>query len=112
MTHTNSNFFRSKSLHAEWEDLSRSVGDVLLVNEGPGFKAEGRSQITRAHWVNALERKHCAEKYCHKKFSLTERKHHCRRCIVYILYGFNHSPCKLTFHSLQILSIFNRMNHD
>lgn len=80
MTHTNSNFFRSKSLHAEWEDLSRSVGDVLLVNEGPGFKAEGRSQIARAHWVNALERKHCAEKYCHKKFSLTERKHHCRRC--------------------------------
>ena len=77
MAHKSTNYYRSKSLNAQWEDLSRSIGEVLNEREGPADKAE--SQITTAHWVNNLKRTHCAEAGCRKKFSLTERKHHCRR---------------------------------
>lgn len=67
MAHGRATYFRSKSLNAQWEDLSRSVGDVLLVHEGPPVNAEGRSQITTAHWVSALERTHCVEGSCRKR---------------------------------------------
>ncbi|XP_015756675.1 PREDICTED: uncharacterized protein LOC107336129 [Acropora digitifera] len=82
MTHGNSTYFRSKSLNDEWEDLSQSVSYVLKVHKGPEFnKAETSSQtITTTHWVEAIERTHCSERNCGKKFSLTVRKHHCRRC--------------------------------
>lgn len=83
MTHGNSNYFRSKTLNDEWEDLSQSVSYVLQVHEGPEFnyKAERSSQtITATHWVKAIERTHCSERSCGKKFSLRVRKHHCRRC--------------------------------
>lgn len=78
MAHKTTNYYRSKSLNAQWEDLSRSISEVLHEREGPAVKVE-RSQITTAHWVNNLERAHCAEAGCRQKFSLTERKHHCRR---------------------------------
>ncbi|KAL9963495.1 hypothetical protein ACROYT_G027006 [Oculina patagonica] len=80
MAHGNYNFYRSKSLNAQWEDLSRSVSYVLNEHEGPEPKAEALRQISTSHWVESLERTHCAEGNCRKKFTLTERKHHCRRC--------------------------------
>ncbi|KAK2573825.1 RUN and FYVE domain-containing protein 2, partial [Acropora cervicornis] len=82
MTHGNSTYFRSKTLNDEWEDLSQSVSCVLQVHEGPEFnKAERSSRtITATHWVKAIERTHCSERSCGKKFSLRVRKHHCRRC--------------------------------
>ena len=79
MAHSSSNFYRSKSLNAQWEDLSRSVSYVLNEHEGPEPKAEPLRQIISTHWVDSLERTHCADRDCQKKFTLTERKHHCRR---------------------------------
>lgn len=92
MTHGNSNYFRSKSLNDEWEDLSQSVSCVLQVHEGPDCnKAEtGSRTITTTHWVKAVERTHCSEGRCRKKFSLRERKHHCRRCAIYICFNERH----------------------
>lgn len=92
MTHGNSTYFRSKSLNDEWEDLSQSVSCVLKVHKGPEFnKAETSSQtITTTHWVEAIERTHCSERNCGKKFSLTVRKHHCRRCAIYLYFNEHH----------------------
>lgn len=81
MAYNKENYYRSKSLDAQWEDLSQSVSCLLRDHEG-GSKPEvqlDERKITTKHWVDAQERKNCVAPECSKKFTLTERKHHCRR---------------------------------
>ena len=61
----------------QWSNLSDSIALVLVEHEGK--YDEGLFRITKSHWVQDKERKQCSNKECHINFSLTERKHHCRR---------------------------------
>ena len=69
--------FISYGLDSEWNDVSASI-DLFLVQHERKFD-EGRLKITKSHWIADKERKHCSNKMCAIAFSLTERKHHCRR---------------------------------
>ena len=81
-------YYRSQSLNAQWEDLSQSVSYLLQDHEGlQNAKAEVNSvaqvdtqqKIDTSHWANDQRRTTCSTPECQKKFTLTERKHHCRR---------------------------------
>ncbi|XP_028412816.1 vacuolar segregation protein PEP7-like [Dendronephthya gigantea] len=64
---------------SDWNDVSASI-DLFLVEHERKLD-EGRLRfITKSHWISDKERKQCANKLCKVNFSLTERKHHCRRC--------------------------------
>ncbi|XP_006811901.1 uncharacterized protein LOC102810146 [Saccoglossus kowalevskii] len=70
--------------------ISQPEWDKLMQDELRGFTqmVEGtqdpgqldRQEITKRHWVENSERSECVNPSCKLKFSLTERKHHCRRC--------------------------------
>jgi hypothetical protein len=64
-------------LDSEWNDVSASI-DLFLVQHERKFD-EGRLRIIKSHWIADKERKQCSNKLCAVNFSLTERKHHCRR---------------------------------
>ena len=96
MARKSSNYYRSKSLNAQWEDLSCSVSYLLNEHKEPTPKAESLGQIKTGHWVNSSERTHCADGSCRKKFTLTERKHHCRRYVKRWLAGLSSGYYKIT----------------
>ena len=96
MAQKSSNYYRSKSLNAQWEDLSCSVSYLLNEHKEPTPKAESLGQIKTGHWVNSSERTHCADGSCRKKFTLTERKHHCRRYVKCWLAGLSSGYYKIT----------------
>jgi len=55
------------------------VGDALGRVWGWGVGAAGEAAGGRAdHWFQDPARQACAQ--CHQRFSLTERRHHCRNC--------------------------------
>ena len=68
---------KGRHLDKEWKDLSASI-DLFLV-EHEGKYDEGRLRIIKSHWIHDKERKQCSNKECQTSFSLTERRHHCRR---------------------------------
>ena len=88
MSSNSQKYYRSQSLNAQWEDLSQSVANLLQDHENQS-KAEVSLQsvvdaqhgITTCHWANEQGRSRCSASECQKKFSLTERKHHCRRWV-------------------------------
>ncbi|XP_038050011.1 uncharacterized protein LOC119723433 isoform X3 [Patiria miniata] len=41
---------------------------------------EGAITITKLHWINSSQRSKCHNSSCKLKFTLTQRKHHCRKC--------------------------------
>ncbi|XP_022088119.1 vacuolar segregation protein PEP7-like [Acanthaster planci] len=41
---------------------------------------EGATRITKLHWINSSQRSKCHNSSCKLKFTLTHRKHHCRKC--------------------------------
>ena len=65
------------NLEFDWNDVSASI-DLFLVQHERKFD-EGKLKITKSHWVPNRERKQCSNVMCTVNFSLTERKHHCRR---------------------------------
>lgn len=82
-------YYRSQSLNAQWDDLSQSISLLLVEHEnktdvgGGGQQAAVRPEtiadITTKHWVDSNCRTHCTSAECAKRFTITERKHHCRR---------------------------------
>ncbi|XP_070538407.1 uncharacterized protein [Ptychodera flava] len=67
----------------EWEKEvhDQLKGFSVLVEESQDQSGQlDVQEITKNHWVNNSERSECVNPNCKKKFSLTERKHHCRSC--------------------------------
>lgn len=82
----NNRYYRSPSLNAQWDDLSQSIGALLIEPERTSSKAETTTiaasrpnEISTRHWIDSTIRTHCIDNNCGKKFTLTERKHHCRK---------------------------------
>ncbi|KAK3096052.1 hypothetical protein FSP39_022549 [Pinctada imbricata] len=65
----------SSDLQTEW----RQQVEIADWTTTQGSEAD-QQEITKKHWKNADSVKACSNKECRKKFTLIERKHHCRRC--------------------------------
>ncbi|KAL4216568.1 hypothetical protein ACF0H5_024291 [Mactra antiquata] len=51
-----------------------------LINLDLEENADTLTEISKTHWKQGDSRSTCYNGECKKKFSLLERKHHCRRC--------------------------------
>lgn len=81
-------YYRSQSLNAQWDDLSQSISLLLVEHENKtdvsrvgqqAIPETAAGAISTKHWVDSNCRTQCTASECAKRFTLTERKHHCRR---------------------------------
>ena len=60
---------------ATWRTCNDEITNLLQNHEGTVYIAA----ITQSHWVPNSMRDYCANLLCKKKFTMIERKHHCRK---------------------------------
>ncbi|XP_033127058.1 vacuolar segregation protein PEP7-like [Anneissia japonica] len=70
----------TQSTPAQWDYVQNQV-DTFVDQHKDGKQQEPqRSGISKHHWISVDVRLNCVNQKCRKNFTITQRKHHCRKC--------------------------------